>query len=106
MVRPANARPVSPKCHWLSATIIDESIGILTATITTLRRQTSPPPSSSTLREEPEIYESDPLGTSTLAPMTKLLREPLLHFVLPGGLLFAAYGFINREPGASWMRSL
>ncbi len=38
--------------------------------------------------------------------MKKLLREPLLHFVLPGGLLFAAYGFINREPGASWMSSL
>ncbi len=56
--------------HWLNVSIIDERvrlldeiIGILIATITTLRRQTSPPPNSSTLREEPEIYESDPLDT-------------------------------------------
>ncbi|HEY5705134.1 MAG TPA: four helix bundle protein [Terrimicrobiaceae bacterium] len=54
--------------HWLDADIIekrvrllDEIIGILTATITTLKRRTSAPPNSSTLREEPEIYESDPL---------------------------------------------
>ncbi len=32
--------------------------------------------------------------------MKKLLREPLLHFALLGGLLFAAYGFINRDAGA------
>jgi hypothetical protein len=27
----------------------------------------------------------------------KLLKEPLLHFVLAGGLLFVAYGWINRD---------
>ena len=59
--------------HWLGANIIDERvrlldeiIGILTATITTLKRQTSSPPNSSILREEPEIYESDILDTRTL----------------------------------------
>ena len=30
--------------------------------------------------------------------MKKLLREPLLHFVLLGALLFAAYHLVNREP--------
>lgn len=29
--------------------------------------------------------------------MKKLLREPLLHFFAIGGLLFAAYAFLNRE---------
>ncbi|HEY5952940.1 MAG TPA: four helix bundle protein [Terrimicrobiaceae bacterium] len=59
--------------HWLGADIIDkrvrlldEIIGILTAAITTLKRQTTSPPNSSTLREEPEIYESDPLDTRHL----------------------------------------
>ena len=49
--------------HWLGANIIDERvrlldeiIGILTATITTLKRQTNPPANSSVLREEPESY--------------------------------------------------
>ena len=30
--------------------------------------------------------------------MKKWLREPLLHFVLLGGLLFAGYGLARREP--------
>ena len=30
--------------------------------------------------------------------MKKLLREPLLHFVLLGALLFTAYHLVNREP--------
>ena len=60
--------------HWLGANIIDERvrlldeiIGILTATITTLRRQTNPPANSSVLREEPEIYESEPFDPGHLS---------------------------------------
>ena len=41
---------------------------------------------------------------SPLAPMKKLLREPLLHFVLLGALLFAAYHLVYREPKADPQR--
>jgi peptidyl-prolyl cis-trans isomerase C len=35
-------------------------------------------------------------------PVVKLwLREPLLHFLLLGGVLFAAYGYFERSPGAA-----
>ena len=36
--------------------------------------------------------------------MSNLLREPLLHFVLLGGLLFAGYSLVNPEPGADPQR--
>jgi hypothetical protein len=36
--------------------------------------------------------------------MKKLLHEPLLHFVLLGALLFAAYSHLNREPADSPQR--
>jgi hypothetical protein len=29
--------------------------------------------------------------------MKRWLHEPLLHFLLAGALLFAAYGWLNRE---------
>jgi hypothetical protein len=29
--------------------------------------------------------------------MRRWLKEPLLHFLVAGGLLFAAYGWLNRE---------
>ena len=51
--------------HWLNAQtiqervfLLDEIIGILTATITTLRRQLTSDSRASTLHEEPAIYES------------------------------------------------
>ena len=66
--------------HWLGANIIDERvrlldeiIGILTATITTLKRQST---NSSTLREEAEIYESEPLDPRTLDPRHPPTLDP------------------------------
>jgi len=31
--------------------------------------------------------------------MRRWLKEPLLHFLLAGGLLFAAYAWLNRGGG-------
>ena len=36
--------------------------------------------------------------------MKRFLHEPLFHFALPGAPLFAAYGFLNREPVAKPQR--
>jgi hypothetical protein len=36
--------------------------------------------------------------------MKRILQEPLLHFALLGALLFAAYGFLNRDPAADPQR--
>ena len=55
------------------ARLLDEIIGILTATITTLKRQTSSPPNSSTIREEPKSTNPIP---STLEPSTPDTTNP------------------------------
>src|SRR5688572_5967817 len=38
--------------------------------------------------------------------VTRLLREPLLHFLVAGGVLFAAYGWLNSDSSVSGARQV
>ena len=41
----------------------------------------------------------EPSGKARASPLNRWLREPLLHFLLIGGLLFAIYGVLNPQSG-------
>ena len=49
-----------------------------------------------------ERSRREPVGSrwrSTLHAMKRLLREPLVHFLVIGGVLFGAYAFLERDRG-------